>query len=240
MVLAQFLCQNLLKKYDELDSTLKKLGSLKVKSSITMPVWVGVYYIAKLYYYYCIGDFGKGIELIPLLKKKFEKYQAEIFLATTLPVKYAVAMLYSTVGNYKEAAKELIPLLHHPQIGTNPDLDCSARLLNLLVQYELGYEDQLEHNIRSTYRYIYKKKRLYKFESVILRFFKTLLPKTYDQHSLLIAFTKLKNELINIQKDPFEWSAFLDFDFIAWLQSKIEKRSFAKVILERRLYKVTK
>ena len=53
------------------------------------------------------------------------------------------------------------------------------------------------------------------------------------QKDLISRFKDLKSEMIEIAKDPFEKTAFEYFDIISWLNSKIEKRSFAEIIKEK-------
>ena len=49
----------------------------------------------------------------------------------------------------------------------------------------------------------------------------------------ILAFRKLKTELEEIVKDPFEKRALEYFDFISWLESKIDNRPFAEVVREK-------
>ena len=39
-----------------------------------------------------------------------------------------------------------------------------------------------------------------------------------------------KKELEKIFKDPFEQGGIQDFDFISWLESKIENKSFGEIV----------
>ena len=50
---------------------------------------------------------------------------------------------------------------------------------------------------------------------------------------IIEAFKKLKTEIENITKNPFEKQAIDYFDFISWIESKIENRSFAEIVKEK-------
>jgi RNase P/RNase MRP subunit POP5 len=47
------------------------------------------------------------------------------------------------------------------------------------------------------------------------------------------AFSELKEVLLNIKEEPSVKNALKYFDFISWLESKIEKRSFAELVKEK-------
>ncbi|MBI4931145.1 MAG: hypothetical protein HY841_10305 [Bacteroidetes bacterium] len=87
--------------------------------------------------------------------------------------------------------------------------------------------------VRSTYRFLLKRNRLYKFEECILNFIRKKLSKIHSQKELLHSFSELKKEITQIMKDPFERGIIQDFDFVSWLESKIENRSFAEIVREK-------
>src|SRR5439155_27309205 len=105
-------------------------------------------------------------------------------------------------------------------------------ILNLIVHYELGNEDILPYIVKSTYRFLYNRNRLYKFENSVLGFIAKKLPHITTGQEITEAFKKLKAELQEITKDPFEKRALEYFDFISWLESKIENRPFAEIVRE--------
>jgi len=49
----------------------------------------------------------------------------------------------------------------------------------------------------------------------------------------MITFSKLRQELVIIAKDPFEKTILEYFDFISWLDSKNQKRPFAEIVKEK-------
>ena len=55
----------------------------------------------------------------------------------------------------------------------------------------------------------------------------------HEAPELVPAFRDLKAELEEIFKNPFENKALDLFDFISWLESKIENRAFAEVVREK-------
>jgi len=68
---------------------------------------------------------------------------------------------------------------------------------------------------------------------MVLSFIREKLPKVITQKELILAFRELKEELEEIIKDSFERKALEYFDFISWLESKIENCPFAEIVKEK-------
>jgi hypothetical protein len=76
--------------------------------------------------------------------------------------------------------------------------------------------------MKSTYRYLYKKEKLYKLETLILSFIRKI-PGMNDSESISKNLIILRERMIKLKNDPYERNAFEYFDFIKWVDSKIEK-----------------
>ena len=110
------------------------------------------------------------------------------------------------------------------------DVQGFARILKLIISYEQSDIDEIEKNYRITYRILIKRKQMYKFESVVWEFFKTKLLNGFSRKELIKAFKELRDELSEIMKAPYERKALEYFDFMSWLQSKVEDKSFLVII----------
>jgi hypothetical protein len=56
------------------------------------------------------------------------------------------------------------------------------------------------------------------------------LNKQMDNKELLEKFNLLKGQLLELENSDYEKRAFIYFDIISWLESKIEKRSVQEII----------
>ncbi|MDQ3193745.1 MAG: hypothetical protein M3P82_01970, partial [Bacteroidota bacterium] len=63
----------------------------------------------------------------------------------------------------------------------------------------------------------------------VLNFLKKT-PGVVSLKELAPHFEELRDNLIDITEDPYERIALDYFDFVSWLESKIEKKTFADVI----------
>lgn len=146
---------------------------------------------------------------------------------------YNLSILYFNTGNHNTALTWNELFLNENPEKYNEDLYHFSKLLNLIIHFELQHNELVPDLVRSTYRFLYKNKKLFKTEDAILRFIRIRLPKANSPKELIHFFKLLKSELEEISKDPYEAKALELFDFISWLESKIKKRPFAEILKEK-------
>lgn len=224
----QYAIQKELKEYAESLITLKKIRSVKA-TSLTQKVELFMRsYTLELDLYITTGQFNKALNILPEVMNQFKKYVRMIDKQSKLAFNYNFSYIYFGAGDYGEALTWNNHLLNDSDIHLREDIHCFARILNLIIHYELGNDQLLEHIAKSTYRYLYKRKRLFKVETVILNFIKRN-PNWIDKKRMTENFKGLFNDLIKLEEDPFEKHAFEYFDFISWLDSKINGSAFQEI-----------
>lgn len=154
-------------------------------------------------------------------------------LSSTIGILYGLAYAAIFLEDYRTALDWAGKMVHHPQLDQIGDVAVYARIINLLIHYELGDTDVLEHHLRSTFRFLHRRRRMYRIESALLHFIRHL-PLVYDPEVLRELFIDLRAELRCLSTDPLEWGALEYFAFDAWLTSKIEGRKFIDVWREER------
>ena len=113
------------------------------------------------------------------------------------------------------------------------DLQCYARLLNLIAHYELGNFDLLEYLIKSVYRYMSKMENLSKVEEEVFSFLRRSFH--VGARALKPEFEKLLDKLKQYEGNHLETRAFAYLDIISWLESKINNVNVQDVIKEKYL-----
>lgn len=144
-----------------------------------------------------------------------------------------IAITFFYVQQYHKSIAWLNRIRNELSINIFQDVDRFIRIFYLIVHYEAGNYDLLPYLIQSAYRFLRKKEHLYKFETIFIYFLRNELPKASKPKELIQVFQKLKTQLIPLEKDPYEKNAFTYFDYISWLESKIENRPFAEVVKEK-------
>lgn len=224
--------QKELKLNDEAFDTLRKLRDISVKSTTNKAELFMRSYILELDLYISTGEFSKGIATIPQIATDFEKYVGMINKQSKLVFYYNFAYICFGAGNYNEALTWNNQLLNDSDVSTREDIHCFGRILNLIIHYELGNNQLLEYIGKSTYRFLYKRKRLFKVETVILNFIKKY-PNWANRERIAKGFQELYVELEKLSHDDYEKHAFEYFDFLTWLESKIHKKDFGRLKFER-------
>lgn len=181
--------------------------------------------------YYNAGLFEKCIKNIEEYEEAIEKFHSKVSPLNQITFSFHVFFSYFGAEMYGPASiwlNKTCRLLEETELLH--DVYSVCRMLRIIVNYELKEEDHLQYVLRSTYHYLSKSRQLYKFEKLMLDFIRLKLPKINSRKEQIDAFKKLKSKLEKIIKDPLEREVLRNFDFVSWLESKIENRSFAEII----------
>ncbi len=220
-------------RYREALETLQKFRHITPSSQdLQLKIFISKY-LNELDLYIRTGSFKKAIPAIGEIEKKLILLNGKISPGIRFTFYYNIAYVYFGNEDYSKALWWLNKLLNHESQDVREDIHCFARVFNLIIHYELGNQSLLEYIVLSSHRFIYQRKRLYKIESAILLFIRKKLLVIFDPRELAEAFRDLKEDILKITEDAFEKKALEYFDFISWVESKIEKRPFAEIIKEK-------
>lgn len=224
-----------LSKYKEFILTFDKFkkllasqtGEINENLKITFEKY---YYTHEINRYFMLGEFNAGINnllddkenrLINLVKI-LDKHSQLIF-------QYKIACMYVGASDYRNALKWLNEIINISEDSLREDIHCFTRMLNLICHYELGNFDVINYYIRSTYRFLLKKDDLHQFQKSILNFLRTLT-RIPNKEELKLKFSALKDQLLPLENSRYEKRAFVYFDIISWLESKIQEKPVEIII----------
>lgn len=179
--------------------------------------------------YFMSGDFNKGCQLLSKIESRLEGYIGMIDKHSELVLFYKIACLHFGNENYRATLKWLNRIINSEDLDIREDVHSFARIINLITHYELGNREVLEYAVRSTYRFLRKKDDLHQFQKEILDFIKEL-SWSLTETELIRRFRKLREKLLPISNSRFDRRAFVYFDIISWLESKIERKSIEEII----------
>lgn len=237
MALHNFLViSSYLSRYDKVyNNALDELKALSKNNDLSevvkrdIPVAVFAFKTAK---YIGIGKFNEAINLIekefagltPLIKSENEFIQFYGFFF----------MSYFATGNYSKALFWLNKIINYPHSDHRKDVLFLARIFNIITHYEKGNYELIENLVQSTRRYFHKARHHSLFEERVLEFFRKRMHEIRAEDDKVAAFKVLKRDLTDILKKSKEKLVLDYFDFISWLESKIENRPFIDIIIEKR------
>ena len=223
-------------RYDSFVEALKLLEAFKKEYSFANAMnieglYYSFFYIHQIKHHFFTGAFGEGLKLVePIMecidegKYHWDEHRIMLFY-------YRIACLYFGSGDNDEAILYLNKVIQLKSPDYRADIQCFARILNLIAHFELGNERLVEYQVKSVYRFLLKSEELQEVQKEIFKF----LRKTprIRKEELKKHFRELRNRLMYLQEDPYEKRAFLYLDIISWLDSKIEERKVGDVIRDK-------
>lgn len=193
-------------------------------------------YLHRINRHYLEGTFSEGVGLIPELVQCIESNVYNWDAHRIMVFHYRIACLYFGNDDYAHAIDYLNKIINQKVIDYRADIQCFARILNLIAHFELGNEILVEHQIRSVYRFLLHIEDLQQVQREIFTFLRRT-PKMRPE-SLTEEFRQLHARLAPLQKDPFERRPFLYLDIISWLETKLEGGKTIQAVIRGKFRKV--
>lgn len=211
-----------LKKYKLAEQNIKKVQeSEMIPENIKNSMRPRMYNLL-LGIYDGTAEYEKGLVLVKEIEKSFLPFYAHKINKELLMSLYLNnSFIYFGLKKYKDANRNLQKIFDPVFTDFMQSYTfCFSKIFALLVHYELGNLDLLYYNTISTYRYLYRRKRLFKFETEILHFIRINSSGQNGKKDFAIELKKLREKLVKLNTDFFEKKAFDFFNFISWIDSK--------------------
>lgn len=175
------------------------------------------------------GEFSQGLKLVEDIIPKVEEHEDKLHKEQELSFFYHIAYTYFGAGEYREALAWINRVLNDNENTLRQDVYSYARLFNLVIHYELGNHDLLEYITKSTQRYLSKRQRDFELELKVIDAIRRLirLNNPADQKELLL---NLKEELRKEVMKPEDEIVLRYFNFLQWIDSKVEGKTLEEVI----------
>ena len=139
------------------------------------------------------GEFEKGLPLIKVIDTEMKNSHIKIInKEREVVIYYNIAYIYFGAGNFNMANQFLNKIINDEKTDLRADIYSFARIMQMVAHYEMGNDLLLEYMVKSIYRFLYRKNRLYKFETAILDFIKTKTPYMNTKKETINAFIILK------------------------------------------------
>ncbi len=175
------------------------------------------------------GAFQKAellISDIAIYLKEKEQHIRTQFIMTAY---YRFVYVYIALQKHDKALYYANKIINEFKPVVRLDVYRFTRILQLIIHYELNNSYLLKYLIRSTQIYLKKQNRLYQIESVFLKFMQKSLTFTTAQETKE-GLQNLYATIVELtQKNSFESHALLHFDFLTWLDSKLNGVSFVLI-----------
>jgi hypothetical protein len=184
-------------------------------------------------------DYIKGLEHAEVAEVFVSKHKhiTNMYVQAHLILHYA-AHIYVVNGAYKKA---LVAIDNLEVIQRIPIYKSAMALLKLICLFEQNELLLLPYALRSVYRNLLNKKDLYGVERIILNLLKASV-KVVSKEALSKVFQKYLTQLQEyIVVAPKEELELLEhFNYVAWVESKVEKRPLVELLEQHYEQELTK
>lgn len=178
--------------------------------------------------------FNKIEKLIENVEKGLSKYSKHIQENRKLSIYNKIAYAYFIINMLKKSLEYINRIINSKDADKEPEQQSIARIQNLLIHFEKGNFDLLEYTATSTKRFLSKTDRFHKFEKAVLNFITNSL-NSNDEVEIKYIYENLKFELEKLKADKFEKNVLEQLDLISWVEAKLNKRTFADLLIEKSL-----
>ncbi len=218
-----------LEKFDEVEQNLNKLKAIRSNTIDDELKSYRQYYLGKFTLYITSGKFTEAyFELQQHLKSR-NKYSDDLFN------KDAFYYLYFTIcfgaERYEEALTHLNEWLGMSRNVERKDLQGLAKILNLIIHYEMQNSELLESLLRSASRYLNEQKMMAKAEKKILTALRRAVD-TVGQKALRIHWQEVSEEYAQLSQEETQ-SITRWFPIQEWIDAQASESSFAEMVRHR-------
>jgi len=188
----------------------------------------------KLEFFLTAYQYQEAIDYVQSNQEEIEAVCQQVDDFRRLVIRQAMSIIYFANEMYEAANASILLVLENKTLKQHQYIHVNARILQILIHFELQHYQLLDSLLLNTYRMLYKRELLYRTERIIFKYLKQFL-RTRDKDEILAAFQGLKSELQDVQADRFEKNFMPLFDLVVWIESKIQQKPMLSIVNERGL-----
>ena len=220
-------CQSRTLRYKDCELTLVRLKDIERRfpENITESNKVFIFYsvsVLMLSNYISNTNIAKLISAEDDIKSNLKKYELKITVYQRIILYYFLSCSNFIRSDFVNCLYWNNKIFNLGRTDLSEDYQCYAKIIQLISYFELGYTDSMEYALKSAYHFITKRKKVYKYESIIQKYLRRSFRIKTDKE-LEDMFREMKDELKAILNDDYEKNAFDAFNIIPWLDSRIRK-----------------
>lgn len=221
----------LLGQWDAVPPLMEKMRSLPVRSDVDQILLDQHLYQIELHRALNLGKLSEAESLAAAIGPWLNKHTATIAPGRAASFRYNLMVLYFVLGQFEESLSWSRELLEGSDSKVRSDLQQGARILQLLLYFELEEEDLLQYRFRSTYRHLYQRQEIHAFEASALG----LLRKLARFHRDNVPVALLKEMLVVLEElhaSPEAAGTPVLDELVYWVTSKVRNQSIREVVEE--------
>ena len=217
-----------IQKLDDFEDEADSIAAINDNARM---IWQQIIYVNRINKHFWEGTFAEGIRTIPEVERYIRDYGTELDIHHRMVLCYKIACLYFGHGDYRKCMDYLGRIISTRDPRIHRDLQCYARILNLIASYEAGIDYNLDYQVRSVCLFLVKMNDMHQVQQEIMAFLKRL--NSMYATNLKEELRQLYERLKPLEHHPFERRTFYYLDILSWLESKQKGSSVAEIIRRR-------
>lgn len=208
-----------------------------IKDEVQKANFEAVKYLALNKVYNKTARYAEVAKLVENIKKKYTRWEPLLNAELNRTVCFSLGIACFVLDNYTESLQFIKRGVTYFKDGTREEQFLFANLFLLLIQYNINNTKLFDAQYKSTYAYLYRKKKIDSFEKTLLHcFHDTFYLTSFTEKSKL--FQKAVDELDLNKADDVQRQTLNIFNFHGWLQSQIQRIPY-KEYVQRKYSKET-
>ena len=186
------------------------------------------FFYTQLLYYMNSYQWEKAHQIALEFKEFIKDYEYVFKKTKLLIIKYNISMLYFLRQDYNESLYWLNNILNQPKTELRKDSQITARIMRMLVFYELDNKDLIDDLVRSTQRHLAKNNYQHDFEMIMLSFLKDLT-SVVSNAEVIEKCKELEQRITEMDKTEKVKQIGQD-EVLLWIKSKVQKKKIAEIL----------
>ncbi len=180
---------------------------------------------------WCIfmGEYELGLRLLLESRKKFKKITSETTVYAEVSYSYYFCRFYFGLGDYTSALEWVNKLINAPVAKTNTSLMGCARMIQLVILFELDEYEHISRQLKPLIMYQKKHKHYLQYETLALKTLRSLIAMQKNKYSSA-ALEGIHNQFTLLRNSKAEAGRFLEFEFDWWLEAKVRGMPYADIV----------
>lgn len=135
---------------------------------------------------------------------------------------FMAASIFLHRKDYRQAVHFVNKLINMDGLNADYEYFLDARILNAVILLEAQEHQLLEYALTSLQRYLVQKKKLFRFERLLLDFLRKAADASSEKQRRH-HYESLRDDLRKLNADPNENQTITQFDILGWLDARLEE-----------------
>lgn len=219
----------LVERYEEFPRIFDKIRSARTQNRHgDLQVLQSLHYY-ELLYALNTADWEAAARFRPAIEAFMDTAGARIGTGRRLAFQYNLCILAFILEQYRDALKWVNAILDGAGAEVREDIQYFARILLIILHFELGNVDLMEYLHRSTYRYLYDRAELHPYERLLLEAMHQILQQPTRERRKAI-LEQLQTGIAGMMADAPSRPGMQELR--CWIEARLGGRPLREVMAE--------